>query len=86
MHRPDALGEDRRRSGRTGRQAFGKRLVVEQHAHDKRLAWIATGVTAAPVACTCPVEIACSTLSTLPVWIAPGMNLKVISTGWPDRA
>jgi hypothetical protein len=35
VHRPDALGENRRRSGRAGRQTFGKFLIVEPHAYGK---------------------------------------------------
>ena len=44
---------------------------------------ISFGATATPEVCACPVEIACSTVSTFPVRTTPGSNLKVTSTGWP---
>ena len=46
---------------------------------------ISFGATATPEVCACPVEIACNTVSTLPVRTTPGSNLKVTSTGWPGR-
>lgn len=83
MCRLDRFSIDRGRAGSARRQALRHFLVVEPDANKERRRLNLLGATATPEICACPVEIACSTVSTLPVRITPGSNLKVTSTGWP---